>query len=413
MDVAQSGTESAGFSPKGEDLDVVMGRFQSWAKTQRINLGKSIPSSSKLSPESREISYEQAMRVSSYRRPMDPPDLTDLTGLGSLGPLPAKVHSDRSPVANVPIPMAAAAVKVSASYLRQPVAGDTVPIEELGTADVPLASLRFAQAAQAISSAPDLEPLLEIVSVATAKETAVHPGKRSKSRTAAKTIPVVEASNRKTAAAKSAQTTSRKRRVPKTVQQTISTQVAPLMQLSSEKAIDLECRESGTEAHFDDVFERAIAAGAAKQFPNVTYERAALNSLTAQISDEEKVRLESMGAKANLSVASYYRECGLHGEQTTSETRGSQTDLAESIYLRQCALGVDELNDQVEVALARLYKQHSPGSLPVPRKLPPFAEILRRFARYFRHRTWPRPTLAPAVRANDRANLPAAPLNAP
>ena len=66
-------------------------------------------------------------------------------------------------------------------------------------------------------------------------------------------------------------------------------------------------------------------------------------ALSLRVSDTEQARILACAARANLSV---------------------------SAYLRQCALGVDELRDQVELALAQLHKQDlkspPPGLSAIP-----------------------------------------------
>ena len=60
-------------------------------------------------------------------------------------------------------------------------------------------------------------------------------------------------------------------------------------------------------------------------------------ALSLRVSDAEQARILACAARANLSV---------------------------SAYLRQCALGVDELRDQVELALAQLHQQDAKSKLP-------------------------------------------------
>ena len=62
-------------------------------------------------------------------------------------------------------------------------------------------------------------------------------------------------------------------------------------------------------------------------------------ALSLRVSDTEQARIVACAAGANLSV---------------------------SAYLRQCALGVDELRDQVELALAQLHKQDVKSTPPKP-----------------------------------------------
>jgi hypothetical protein len=70
-------------------------------------------------------------------------------------------------------------------------------------------------------------------------------------------------------------------------------------------------------------------------------------ALSLRVSDAEQARIQACAARANVSV---------------------------SAYLRQCALGVEELRDQVELALGELRKQDAqraapPGLSAIPRIL--------------------------------------------
>jgi hypothetical protein len=70
-------------------------------------------------------------------------------------------------------------------------------------------------------------------------------------------------------------------------------------------------------------------------------------ALSLRVSDAEQARIQACAARANVSV---------------------------SAYLRQCALGVEELRDQVELALGELRKQEirqtaPPGLSAIPRIL--------------------------------------------
>jgi hypothetical protein len=60
-------------------------------------------------------------------------------------------------------------------------------------------------------------------------------------------------------------------------------------------------------------------------------------ALSLRVSDAEQARIQACAARANVSV---------------------------SAYLRQCALGVEELRDQVELALSELHKQDVQKQVP-------------------------------------------------
>jgi hypothetical protein len=77
-------------------------------------------------------------------------------------------------------------------------------------------------------------------------------------------------------------------------------------------------------------------------------------ALSLRVSDAEQTRIRACAARANLSV---------------------------SAYLRQCALGVDDLRDQVEVALTKLRQQEA--NTAAPPGLSAIPGILGRFGRHW------------------------------
>ncbi len=76
-------------------------------------------------------------------------------------------------------------------------------------------------------------------------------------------------------------------------------------------------------------------------------------ALALRVSNAEQIRIRDCAARANLSV---------------------------SAYLRQCALGVDDLRDQVELALTKLRQQDAHTA--VPPGISAIPGILGRFARH-------------------------------
>ena len=79
MNGAPSGPGNQGLGPNAEDLDGVLARFQDWAKTRQsqpsskygstAGIGRGAASrKASLGGGVRELSYEQALRASSYRR---------------------------------------------------------------------------------------------------------------------------------------------------------------------------------------------------------------------------------------------------------------------------------------------------------------------------------------------------------
>ena len=88
---------------------------------------------------------------------------------------------------------------------------------------------------------------------------------------------------------------------------------------------------------FRDVLKGTAALVAAAQPGAAPLERAKSTSLTLRVSEDEQARIQACAAQANLSV---------------------------SAYLRQCALGVDDLRNQVELALSTLHEQQARAAPP-------------------------------------------------
>src|SRR5271154_7024409 len=92
--------EASGSAPgsNGEDLDLVLGRFKDWAETRRAKTfaasGSGIaalPIIAKSPLEARELSYEEALRASRYRRPAD---------LAAIDPLLPEIDAGQAANAN-------------------------------------------------------------------------------------------------------------------------------------------------------------------------------------------------------------------------------------------------------------------------------------------------------------------------
>jgi hypothetical protein len=371
MDVAQS----AATVSSGEDLDVVLGRFQNWAKTQRSKLGKSVSSGPKLPPECREISYEQAMQASSFRRPANP-----VPGIDSINPANPTDTVNQKDLADRNVsPLRADARQISRmDQSIEAEGGADLPIGSTEDPDTQLAGLRFARAAQTISDALGLKSATEVVSVAVDNDLIeafpVNRAKRSEADPPASgdtlTPPHVEGSG----AAQFAQSA-------------------------------LEDSDVATGVNFHDALQLALISSNSQQ-------------TTLSISHEsETVRAQAPYTRRTLTaeaaVAGVYPTAGLHLRERAQCSKpsgidgsGSETSLAESIYLRQSVLGLDEPKDQVEVALARLYRQHSQGELPVPRNFPAMGKFVRRLTGYFVPRPYRRAPDTSLVVVGERTDLP-------
>ena len=266
MNGAHSETKPSATALNGEELDVVLGRFQSWAATQRP---KSVPASN-LPREAREISYEQALRTSSYRRPV---------ALGKDAALDPMLQDVRI-----------AGVSFKDSQPERPAEKRVATGRTANTRSVPASVTKTAS-----------EPVKAAVPAAAPPSQPARTGAANASK--------------REAAAKSS-------RVSRT-----------------------------TQPAFRDVLEGTAALTAAHDSPAAALDRAKSQALTLRVSDTEQARIQACAAQANLSV---------------------------SAYLRQCALGVDELREQVRMALCTLnLPQHETAVQPGLSAIP---GILGRFA---------------------------------
>jgi len=400
MDGAQTGTETSGLGPKADNLDVVLGRFQNWAKAQRIKPGKAAAQATKLPAEVREISYEQALRASSYRRPAHPP--TDTT---YVGPLPPEIKTDPNPKATSPVaqPLIVNVPEDNSSPVATipgtPQKEDSEYLNQRGP------EFRFTAAAQAIAqdaatpnSVSEASPLAASPTHAQ-RQTTAQGSKSPAADPAQAETQAVQTKSAKPAPSSAKKPHPAKRPVQKSrkagSQAKAAKSVVPGVAGIAAKPNEINARQTAPEAHdhqpsesnFPEALKNAITVGTPKPTPstpvlNITVERGPVNSLTLRISDQEKTRLETGAARANLALSDYLLQCALGAEQTPTHDRIAQTDLSESIYLRQYALGVDELRGQMKLALSRLNRQHPQNTLPPPakRKLSALPAILAGFA---------------------------------
>ncbi len=275
MNGAYKETRGSGFGPSGEDLDAVLGRFQTWAATRRTK-GENASEGVRLPREAREVSYEEALQASSYIRPM---------GFTSLDPLVPEVNAHES---------AAEEPKLQGSDFP-PVSLPPISalVVEIPIAPVPATRARAFRSSEIHESSP--------VATTHAKPAGSVKGRRQRPRGA-----------------------------------------------------------------FRDVLQSTAALVAAAQPGPAPLERGKSTSLTLRVSDSEQARIQARAVQANLSV---------------------------SAYLRQCALGVDELREQVELALKNLHQQQehvapSPGISAIPGILGRFAiQSLRRVRGTFQDST--------------------------
>jgi len=419
MDGPQTGTGNLAGSPQAENLDAVLGRFQNWAKTQRVKSGDATPLSTKLPAEAREISYEQALRASSYRRAVNSP--ADFVYLGQP---PREIN----PTASARIHAAPLPAQSAPKDPPAPPRVDTAPSNYCESESESLnprrPEVRFTAAAQAIAqaeaapeAAPGVPPILASPR-ARKKSPSASALKAKSARTSSATPPAMKPLSEKSRKPRKSATQA-KAADPAGIA-TIKVEGRGTGSGSGRAKVGVkigadEIAEPGAppqlsqdldaEAGFPQALQRAIALTNPRPTPNapaqnITVERASINRrsvnrrsvnrgsvnrgsiniLTLRISDQEKSRLEANAANLNLSLNDYLMQCALRPEQPASPHRAEPTDLSESIFLRQYALGVDELQEQMKLALAR--PKHPQNVLPpIPtRRLSTLPAIFARFA---------------------------------
>jgi hypothetical protein len=301
--------------PTPEDLDRVLSRFQKWSGTQSgtaasksgspSNTGRTNPSKkANLAAGARELSYEQALRATSYRRqiyqvPSTPPAANagaELPDLGSVATAAEKTLS-------------ASAFKASSD--RPPKVPNNVE----------------PRARRARMAAP---PVVEIAPAAVVGAT-----KRRKKASGAGLKSSVRTGG--------GNSTPRPNLAPVVPVGPPSTESNQPRNSTSSRASSIQ--PAIAQPAFREVLQQSAGlAATAKDSAAVENKTIALS---LRVSDAEQARIQACAARANVSV---------------------------SAYLRQCALGVEELRDQVELALGELRKQDAqkaalPGLSQIPRIL--------------------------------------------
>jgi len=307
-----------GSGANGEDLDVVLGRFQSWAakrtKSSPPDL-KEKPSTKKStsgnatiqSSDVREVSYDQALRASRYRR-----------------------HEDIFSVD--PVPEAASSI------------GSGRPVVE-HSAHEDLPRSRRWSVDDDLELGPQLSrwPEVSFTKAISAADLPANPGRASTvSDPLAEPAPILRSIEMPAPAAPSTDAVVAKRAVVS--KQGSSSWPANQEQNNSPTGSAFEATgESGSpyfhgsrsENAFSEVLKRTAAVTPPASARSVC--------LTLQAADGERARLQQSTAKASLSAA---------------------------VYVRQCAIGIDDLRIQIEIALSRARREQQnkcktmPGILP-------------------------------------------------
>jgi len=308
MNDSRRDTSDPASDPKSEDLDVVLGRFKDWAETRRskpsANPGMGTGTGRSLG-EAREVSYEEALRASSYRRSVD---------LAAMDPLLPELDCEK-------------AVRVtpegSEPRLAEPPWEEDLTPRVLRVGQTNWPALRFVKTAEAITTDP---PSLETGADSLdgphfVTQIAAEDQQPTETLSLGAKIGVVEAPGVTAAVPHNAE----------------AVQVAVQPKAVTKAKPPATPRKQLRQPAFRDVLKGTAALVAAAQ-PGAALERGKSTSLTLRVSDGEQARIQACAAQANLSV---------------------------SAYLRQCALGVDDLRNQVELALSTLHQQQA-RSAPQP-----------------------------------------------
>ncbi|AXC11648.1 hypothetical protein ACPOL_2324 [Acidisarcina polymorpha] len=367
MNGAQNGASEPGSGTSVEDLDVVLGRFQNWTMIAQGKSGdraKDPPGSTKakLAGEAREISYEQALKASRYRRPAEmnngpavPKAAPNLQTEAAPDPVRSAAEPDPSIHAthrNIESTMWDE-VGVNRPLRRlDPLKGNplTVQTKEGDGRMAAGGTDAIATVSQGIKAAA-MDSRVEISS------------------------PAVGATKLAPQASQSAANRSRKQLSQKTTATSgdaSASMLAALIKSKAEFASSSAKRKAIAPAVFKDVLreQEALASVVSSAAPLVECPRATL--LTLRVSDAEQMQIEASAARADLSVSAYLRKSALgladprrEMEVTLPGSNTAQQSMSISAGLRYCALGIDDLRERLDAALSK-HQEQPPGSSTRP-----------------------------------------------
>jgi hypothetical protein len=342
--------------PSAEDLDSVLGRFQDWTKARQARQPATFGAmagtgrdaeykNANLGSGARELSYEQALRASSYRRPAysEPPKARNPHTPANPDAGRSETNARAAPQDPTPAP--------TPIPTPGPVAAETAAVTPAAAARPDFWSMKVSQ------PEPLAEPAINPAGVraSPASPTLIPAGMEGRAA-----IAWTARRNRARGWAEKFAMSPRKDSPSPGLEPTlldVAQAPGPAMgnsNLPSKPALQPPAyREVPV---FREVLEASAGLATAVNIEAVQKSRS--GALSLSVSDAEKARIQAGAARANLSV---------------------------SAYLRQCALGVDDLRDQVELALAKLRGQDTapagpPGIAAIPGILGRFAsQWLRRF----------------------------------
>jgi hypothetical protein len=268
MNGVPRGSGSTGAGPSGEDLDAVLGRFQVWTQKYRAKPGAG-------SGEGREVSYEQALRASSYRRPteFEPAPLRE----AAKERFPGADDEEASPLVAGPEP-------------------ETAP-------NGAWAENSFAATATNLTP-EDIRPSGRVSPELQTEPRAVH-----------KPIVPIEASAGVQVARGQREAT------PQRIEPAAVAVPAAVLPVVPHRGKTRAAARNEPQPAFREVLKSTALA--TETSSRIGTERARSNALTLRVNDSEQARIVARAAEANLSVSAYLRQCALGVE----ELRG-QVELA-------------------------------------------------------------------------------------
>jgi hypothetical protein len=314
MNGVERETVSNGLGANGEDLNVVLERFQSWAATRtqarpatpttKPITGQNGAGSGKDTSGTREISYDQALRASRYRRPAN-----DVSAGLPLDPL-ARRDSPSD-------------FNAGAANAAQPKDLEMMPMEDRWP------QVRFAKTSADLVATHLEDSVTSIPAQSGAPGSQIKAASRSAESPASVPADAAKAARRATGVKRAAEEAVSAKRA--------HSAVGPA-KVEAVPAPALASRQPQAKAAFRDVLKGTAALATSPAAGSSSISANKSTCLTLRVSDGEQARIQACAAQANLSV---------------------------SAYLRQCALGVDELRNQVEVALLKL-RQEQEREIPQP-----------------------------------------------
>lgn len=274
MNRTPGGPGSTGVGPNTEDLDGVLGRFQDWANARRdqpISKYGSIVTKSRgaasqkanLAAGARELTYEQALRASSYRRTANPE--ATAASPRTLGPQPTANSQAESP--------------------------------ELHSATSP----RYATA-----TAGTVKPAPASKTISTADSGKIRTirsrGSRAEIDTAAARIP------RSRGAAPKPQSRDESRPPRSSFEPPVAV-VSLAPEVTRLQSSTPARKPHRTQPAFREVLQGTAGLAASAKANGVSESKSI--ALSLRVSDADQARIQACAARANLSMSAYLRQCAL------------------------------------------------------------------------------------------------------